>query len=161
MAKLSKQAVEALMALHEVLSEALSLGPASPPKVAEPKPKTPRKTPAKQPAKPTADAAPLTKKQQKVADYLAGKEFRCFATSARTWTWKASRRGSAWPSLGAERHHQADQGGGGGNRRLVNGPAGLQAKKTGRSSNRVISALNAYRIWGSTLGPINWPRPSN
>ena len=80
--KLSHPAIEALSVIHQMLGEALTQGPKSPPKVAakaepEPKPpaKTPRKTPAKQPAAPKAEAAPLTKKQQKVADYLAGKEY--------------------------------------------------------------------------------------
>ena len=80
--KLSHPAIEALSVIHHLLGEALSEGPKSPPKVAakaepEPKPpaKTPRKTPAKQPAAPKTEAAPLTKKQQKVADYLAGKEY--------------------------------------------------------------------------------------
>ena len=77
--KISHPAVEALSVIHQMLGEALTQGPKSPPKVAaEPKPKppakTPRKTPAKQPAKPTADAAPLTKKQQKVADYISKQE---------------------------------------------------------------------------------------
>ena len=78
--KLSHPAIEALGVIHHLLGEALSEGPKSPPKVAaepEPKPpaKTTRKTPAKQPAAPKTEAAPLTKKQQKVADYLAGKEY--------------------------------------------------------------------------------------
>ena len=144
--KLSHPAIEALSVIHHLLGEALSEGPKSPPKVAakaepEPKPpaKTPRKTPAKQPAPAKTEAAPLTKKQQKVADYISKQERS--TTRLASQRLRVPRSGNHAEAAGgqehrgsfAERRHQGNQGG---------------DRRTGRI------ALNAYRICGQHLrGP--------